>query len=104
MICVLQNPLTQNCCIRYSGKYKKILTVEDGCLMGGFGSAVVEFMADNSYTANVVRLVFLTGSLNMVNKRNSMMNAILIQMQLRMLYVSLSTNLCWFDDIFLRSF
>jgi 1-deoxy-D-xylulose-5-phosphate synthase len=37
-------------------KYKKVLTVEDGCLMGGFGSAVIEFMVDNSYTANVVRL------------------------------------------------
>ncbi len=37
-------------------KYKKILTVEDGCLMGGFGSAVIEFMADNGYNANVARL------------------------------------------------
>jgi 1-deoxy-D-xylulose-5-phosphate synthase len=37
-------------------KFKKIITVEDGCLMGGFGSAVLEFMNDNSYTANVVRL------------------------------------------------
>lgn len=37
-------------------KYKKILTVEDGCLMGGFGSAVIEFMADNSYNATVLRL------------------------------------------------
>ncbi len=36
--------------------FKKIITVEDGCLMGGFGSAVLEFMTDNSYTANVVRL------------------------------------------------
>jgi len=37
-------------------KYKKIITVEDGCLMGGFGSAVLEFMADNNYSAQVVRL------------------------------------------------
>lgn len=37
-------------------KYKKILTVEDGCVMGGFGSAVIEFMADNAYHATVVRL------------------------------------------------
>ncbi|MGB3464736.1 MAG: 1-deoxy-D-xylulose-5-phosphate synthase [Cyclobacteriaceae bacterium] len=36
--------------------YKKVITVEDGCLMGGFGSAVVEFMADNQYTAQVIRL------------------------------------------------
>ena len=33
-----------------------IITVEDGCLMGGFGSAVLEFMADNGYTSRVVRL------------------------------------------------
>jgi 1-deoxy-D-xylulose-5-phosphate synthase len=37
-------------------KFKKIITVEDGCLMGGFGSAVLEFMADNNYSAQVVRL------------------------------------------------
>ncbi len=37
-------------------KYKKILTVEDGCIQGGFGSAVLEFMADHGYTAEVKRL------------------------------------------------
>ena len=37
-------------------KFKKVITVEDGCLMGGFGSAVIEFMADNTYNAQVVRL------------------------------------------------
>ena len=37
-------------------KYKKVITVEDGCLMGGFGSAVLEFMADHQYHAQVVRL------------------------------------------------
>jgi len=36
--------------------FKKILTVEDGCIMGGFGSAIIEFMADHGYNANVVRL------------------------------------------------
>jgi 1-deoxy-D-xylulose-5-phosphate synthase len=37
-------------------KFSKVITVEDGCLMGGMGSAVLEFMADNSYQANVVRI------------------------------------------------
>jgi len=37
-------------------KFDKIITVEDGCLMGGFGSAVLEFMADRGYKAQVVRL------------------------------------------------
>ena len=37
-------------------KFDKVVTVEDGCLMGGFGSAVLEFMADRGYKAEVVRL------------------------------------------------
>ena len=37
-------------------KYKKVITVEDGCIMGGMGSAVLEFMADNNYSAQLVRL------------------------------------------------
>jgi 1-deoxy-D-xylulose-5-phosphate synthase len=37
-------------------KFSKVLTVEDGCLMGGFGSAVLEFMVDQKYQAEVVRL------------------------------------------------
>lgn len=36
--------------------YKKIITLEDGCLMGGFGSAILEFMADNGYHLPVRRL------------------------------------------------
>lgn len=38
------------------GKFKKVVTVEDGCLMGGFGSAVLEWMVDNGYQAQVKRL------------------------------------------------
>jgi 1-deoxy-D-xylulose-5-phosphate synthase len=34
-------------------KYKRILTVEDGTIKGGFGSAILEFMADNNYSAQV---------------------------------------------------
>jgi 1-deoxy-D-xylulose-5-phosphate synthase len=37
-------------------KHKKVITVEDGCIMGGLGSAVLEFMADNNYQAQVKRL------------------------------------------------
>jgi 1-deoxy-D-xylulose-5-phosphate synthase len=37
-------------------KYPKIITVEDGCLMGGFGSAVLEWAMDNGYTNEVKRL------------------------------------------------
>ena len=38
------------------GKFKKVITVEDGTIMGGMGSAVLEFMADNNYHAEVKRL------------------------------------------------
>lgn len=37
-------------------KHNKVITVEDGCVMGGMGSAVIEFMADNNYNAQVKRL------------------------------------------------
>lgn len=37
-------------------KFKNIITVEDGCLQGGMGSAVAEFMADHGYAAKLVRL------------------------------------------------
>jgi len=36
--------------------YQKVITVEDGCIQGGMGSAVLEFMADHGYSAQVVRL------------------------------------------------
>ena len=37
-------------------KFKKVITVEDGCIEGGMGSAVLEFMADNHYHTNITRL------------------------------------------------
>jgi len=36
--------------------FKHIITVEDGVLKGGFGSAVIEFMSDNGYNSEVRRL------------------------------------------------
>ena len=37
-------------------KYNKIITVEDGCLSGGFGTSVLEVIADNNYGCSVKRL------------------------------------------------
>ena len=34
-------------------KFRKIITIEDGTVMGGFGSAILEFMAANGYSATV---------------------------------------------------
>lgn len=37
-------------------RFKKIITVEDASIVGGLGSAVIEYMNDNSYKAKVIRL------------------------------------------------
>jgi 1-deoxy-D-xylulose-5-phosphate synthase len=37
-------------------RFSRIITVEDGVLKGGMGSAVIEFMCDNGYHAEVKRL------------------------------------------------
>lgn len=34
-------------------KFSKVVTIEDGTVVGGFGSAVLEFMAANNYSAEV---------------------------------------------------
>ena len=36
--------------------HKRIISIEDGCLQGGFGSAILEFAADNNYQSQIVRL------------------------------------------------
>src|SRR5665648_22455 len=36
--------------------YKRVVTIEDGVLMGGFGSAVLEFMADHQYDSRLNRI------------------------------------------------
>ena len=37
-------------------QFKKIITIEDGCIQGGLGSAILEFMADHNYFSEVKRL------------------------------------------------
>jgi len=34
-------------------RYKKVITVEDGTVKGGFGSAILEFMAEHGYKADI---------------------------------------------------
>jgi len=36
--------------------FDTIITVEDGTLQGGFGSAVAEFMIDNNFNSKIIRL------------------------------------------------
>ncbi len=49
-------PLDEKLLHRILKKHKFILTVEDGCVMGGFGSAILEFISDNNYKNSVQRL------------------------------------------------
>lgn len=49
-------PLDETLLHEVFSKFNKIITVEDGCIMGGVGSAVIEFMADHQYSSQVVRL------------------------------------------------
>lgn len=49
-------PLDEELLHEIFGKFKKVVTIEDGCLMGGFGSAVLEWMVDQGYSAQVKRL------------------------------------------------
>lgn len=49
-------PLDEEILHEVFSNHKHVITVEDGCLMGGFGSSILEFMADHQYPSQVVRL------------------------------------------------
>ena len=53
---IFVKPLDEKLLHKVFQKFENIVTIEDGCIQGGFGSAVIEFMSDNNYKANVVRL------------------------------------------------
>lgn len=49
-------PIDENILHQVFHKFRKVITVEDGTINGGLGSAVIGFMTDNNYNATVVRL------------------------------------------------
>ncbi|GGC02185.1 1-deoxy-D-xylulose-5-phosphate synthase [Dyadobacter sediminis] len=49
-------PLDEKLLHEIFASFDRIVTLEDGCLQGGFGSAVIEFMADKEYNSKVKRL------------------------------------------------
>lgn len=49
-------PLDETMLHEVFAKFDAVITVEDGCIQGGFGSAILEFMADHGYHAAVRRL------------------------------------------------
>lgn len=49
-------PLDEDILHEVGRKYKHVITLENGVIKGGLGSAVLEFMADNGYKPDVRRL------------------------------------------------
>lgn len=49
-------PLDTEILQEVGSEFKTVITVEDGCLPGGFGSAILEWFNDNGYAVKVVRL------------------------------------------------
>ncbi|RYF98774.1 MAG: 1-deoxy-D-xylulose-5-phosphate synthase, partial [Chitinophagaceae bacterium] len=46
-------PLDEEMLHEVFSKFNKVITVEDGTVVGGFGSAILEFMAANNYKADL---------------------------------------------------
>lgn len=49
-------PLDEELLHEVAGKFSRVITIEDGCIQGGFGSAILEFFADHNHQVNTVRL------------------------------------------------
>ncbi len=49
-------PLDEKLLHEIFSKFNNIITVEDGVINGGLGSAILEFMSDHQYTCEVKRL------------------------------------------------
>ncbi len=49
-------PIDEEMLREIARKFRQVITVEDGVLCGGMGSAVLEFMNDNGYSVSVKRL------------------------------------------------
>ncbi len=49
-------PLDEQCLHSVFKQFDQIITIEDGTIVGGFGTGVIEFMCDNAYHAQVKRL------------------------------------------------
>ena len=49
-------PLDENLLKKIFKKFSQVITVEDGVIAGGFGSAIIEYMSDHNFHANIRRL------------------------------------------------
>ena len=48
---IFVKPIDEGLLHKIFKKFDRILTIEDGCVQGGFGSAILEFMAKHNYSA-----------------------------------------------------
>ena len=84
-------PLDKNVLLKIFAEYSKVVTLEDGCKTGGFGSAVLEFSSEMDYSGKITiigvddifieqgtteELYQLTGldHISIKNKLNSLLN------------------------------
>ncbi len=49
-------PLDENLLTEVFENFERVITVEDGVIRGGFGSAILEFMAQNGYSSKIKEL------------------------------------------------
>lgn len=49
-------PLDEALLDEVASRYQHVITVEDGVVNGGFGSAVLEYFADHEYSVKVKRI------------------------------------------------
>ena len=49
-------PLDENSLHTIFNEFEKIITIEDGVIMGGFGSAILEFASQNNYSTPILNL------------------------------------------------
>ncbi|HPJ45732.1 MAG TPA: 1-deoxy-D-xylulose-5-phosphate synthase [Tenuifilaceae bacterium] len=49
-------PIDEQLLAQIGKRFKHIITIEDGCLQGGFGSAILEWLNDNGLSTQVIRL------------------------------------------------
>jgi len=49
-------PLDESILHKTCSKFKNIITIEDACVIGGLGSAIIEFVNNNDYKSKITRL------------------------------------------------
>jgi deoxyxylulose-5-phosphate synthase len=66
--CPLYKPLDKDLIIKSALKNPRLITLEDGCLSGGFCSAVIEMLNDENIKADILRCELMMNSSNMAKQ------------------------------------